>query len=151
MEALPLLPDGSHLDPRSWSLYYTRLLGFSTRGAVVVLSLRDRTYRQLASRGEGTARWLPDRRRVIYSSSGEFFVVDETTGASENIGRADPDQLGADARPTLAWSLSRGRALDLSVAVPCRIRSLADDCPGRAAGSRPMKTAVLRRPAIQPR
>jgi hypothetical protein len=103
---LPPLPDGSHLSPFAWSFDDTRLLGESTSGAVVVYSFRDRTYRQLAARGSGGPRWLPDGRRILYSINDEFFLVDEQSGSIERIGRSDELETIPEARANLSWSLS---------------------------------------------
>ena len=110
MEPLPPLADGSEFDPYDWSSDDSRILGQSTNGAVVVYSVKERTYRQLVARGGGGPRWLPDGRRILYSIGEEFFIVDEQSGESRSLGRIESSStsVGRTAvdRVVPTWSLS---------------------------------------------
>jgi eukaryotic-like serine/threonine-protein kinase len=106
LDSLPDLPDGGKFSPFAWSKDDSRIVGESSKGGVVVYSLRDRSYRQLTSSSTGGPRWLPDDRSILFAIGDEFFVVDEYSGKQSRLGSADPPQSDVDSRPVVAWSIS---------------------------------------------
>jgi serine/threonine protein kinase/Tol biopolymer transport system component len=106
MEPLPPLPDGSEFSPTEWARDGSRLLGESTKGALVVYSIKDRTYRTLAPRSNGGPRWLPDGNRVLFALAGEFFILNEVTGTIAKVGRAPAPPNGRTDGANLGWTLS---------------------------------------------
>jgi len=106
LNPLPKLPDGAMFGPFEWSKDDSRLLGESSKGGVVVYSLRDRSYRQITPRSTGGPRWMPDDRRIFYAIDNEFFVIDEVTGVQQSLGTPDPAAAGGRGQPNFPWSLS---------------------------------------------
>jgi len=92
------------MQPFSWSRDGRWLAGttrYGSRDDLMVLDLQTRLQRRLSANGKSPA-WLPDSRRLLFSSAREIVLLDTQTGARRTV-------MGLD-RPFDPW----GRSLALS-------------------------------------
>ena len=103
--ALPPMPDGSTFSPSTWSPDDSQIAGESSSGGVVVYSVSNRTYRQITKRSTGGPRWMSENR-IMYSTDGEFFIIDLRTGVEKRLGPPSAPAANIDSRPVVSWSAS---------------------------------------------
>jgi Tol biopolymer transport system component len=84
VERLPDYPGG--FQPSSWSRDGLRVVGQvpRQRGGIVIYSVSERTFRRLTESGRAP-RWLPDGRRVLYTTGSELRLLDSSTGTNAMV------------------------------------------------------------------
>jgi serine/threonine protein kinase len=94
VEELPSLPSG--FTPISWSPDGTRIAGHVSRGGarIVIYTLASRTYDE-ATRLGGSPEWLPDGRRLLFTSGRELLLLDTTTKISKPLFSSPRERIGA--------------------------------------------------------
>jgi Tol biopolymer transport system component len=97
-KVLERFPPDIDFRPYSWSPDGRWLAGsarYAYRDDLLVLDLKERTRRTVARDGNSPV-WLPDGRRLLYSSLTNLSIVDVQTGRIESVMplRRPPDQWG---------------------------------------------------------